>query len=200
MDRIDEILHYWFGHIEQTALPSEHRTRVWFSGDPGVDAEIREKFYDDFVKAVHGDYAEWTHTARGSLSLIILFDQFSRHIYRGTALALDQDQKALDVCLKGIDAKHDHMLSLIERVFFYFPLMHTENAEMQALSLRAYDMLLNLSFSETRPMFEKFLEQATTNHEVISRFGRFPQLNEILNRTSTLEELEYLKSKQDHSP
>lgn len=194
MDRIDAILHYWFGHADGVAIPSEHRIWIWFSADSAVDLEIKAQFYDDFVKGVRGDYSDWVGTSRGYLALIILFDQFSRHICRHTAQAYDQDQRALDLCLKGIDAQYDHMLSLIERVFFYFPLLHAENAEMQALSIRAFEMLLSLSFPETRSVFERFLEQAVQHHKIISRFGRFPERNEALGRASTPSELEFLKS------
>ncbi|MFT3742537.1 MAG: DUF924 family protein [Gammaproteobacteria bacterium] len=194
MNSFDAILQYWLGSVEKTALPSTHRTWVWFSGDPQVDKEIKTQFYEDYLKAVQGDYASWEQGPRSTLALIILFDQFSRHIYRNMPQAFDQDRKALDLCLRGVEQQFDHMLSLMERVFFYFPLMHSENAEMQSLSLRAYEMLLTLSFQETRPIFEKFLDYAIRHHEIISRFGRFPYRNEVLGRTSTPAEEEFLKN------
>lgn len=193
MDQIDTILHYWFGHAEEAALPSTHRTWVWFSGDKVVDAEIKEKFGTDYAKAASNDYKNWETSPRGSLALIILLDQFSRHIYRGTATAFEQDPKALEICLKGIEHQHDHKLSLLERAFFYFPLMHAENAEMQALSVRAMEMLLGLSFQETRPIFAKFLDYAIRHHEIIARFGRFPHRNDLLLRASTQQEIDFLK-------
>ena len=194
MDRIDNALHYWFGHVEETSLPSEHRTWVWFSSDPVVDAEIKEKFQEDFDKILNGEHADWENTPRGNLALIIFLDQFSRHIHRNTMKAYTQDAKALALCLKGIENQHDHMLSLMERAFFYFPLMHSENPEMQSLSLRAYEMLLSLSFPEVRPAFEKFLDHAIRYHEIISRFGRFPYRNKTLGRVSAPAEEEFLKN------
>src|SRR5262249_54736054 len=146
---------------------------------------IKQKFYNDYIKAAQGDFIDWEQNPRSTLALIILFDQFSRHIYRNMPQSFEQDRKALDLCLRGIERQFDHMLSLMERVFFYFPLMHSENSEMQSLSLRAYEMLLTLSFQETRPIFEKFLDYAIRHHEIISRFGRFPYRNQILGRTST---------------
>lgn len=194
MDRIETVLHYWFGHVEETALPSEHRTWVWFSGDPVVDSEIKEKFSEDHQQAIAGHYLDWQNSPHGLLAIIILLDQFSRHIYRNSSQAFAQDNKALELCLQGIEQQYDHRLSLIERVFFYFPLMHSENAEMQSLSLRAYEMLLSLSFPETRPVFEKFLDYAIRHHEIISRFSRFPYRNETLGRISTPVEEEFLKN------
>lgn len=193
-NKIDEILQYWFGHVEETILPSVHRTEVWFGGKKEIDDEIKEKFTEDFKKAVNGGYADWENDPRGTLALIIFFDQLSRHLYRNTAHAYVQDQKALDLCLQGIQKEYDHAFSLIERVFFYFPLMHAENLEMQATSVRAFQILVNLAFSETRGIYENFLDYAIKHYEIIKRFGRFPHRNIILGRPSTSEELEYLKT------
>lgn len=102
MDRSEEILAYWFGHVEDTILPSEHRTEIWFSGKKEVDAEIKIKFADDLKKAINNEHADWEKDSRSCLALIILLDQFSRNIYRDTPMAYAQDQKALDLCLSGI--------------------------------------------------------------------------------------------------
>src|SRR5579871_2882940 len=158
MNRSEEILQYWFGEVEDTILPSEHRTEIWFSGKKEVDEEIKIKFSDDLKKAINNEYAEWEKDPHTCLALIILLDQFSRNVYRGSAIAYAQDQKALDLCLNGIQKEYDHALSLIERVFFYFPLMHAENLEMQATAVRAYQILVNLAFTETRGIFESFLD------------------------------------------
>ena len=194
MTRNEEILAYWFGHVEDTILPSEHRTDVWFGGKPEVDEEIKQKFSDDLKKAINNEYQEWEKDPHSCLALVILLDQFSRSIYRSKPMAYDQDQKALDLCLSGIQKEFDHALSLIERVFFYFPLMHAENLEMQATAVRAYQILVNLAFPETRGIFESFLDYAVRHYEVIKRFGRFPQRNEVLNRPATAEEQEFLKN------
>ncbi len=195
MDKqIDQILHFWFEKAELSALPSEHITRIWFSNDAEVDAEVKEQFSEDYCKAVRGEYTAWQQTPRGCLALIILLDQFSRRINRYTPLAYQQDRSALDLCLYGIEHQFDHKLSLIERVFFYFPLIHSESADMQLLALRAYEILLSLSFPETRPIFEKFLEYAIRHQEIITRFGRFPHRNEVLGRPSTQAEQEFIKN------
>lgn len=193
-NKIDEILNYWFGGIDDNALPPSQRTEIWFGAKKETDEEIRNKFGEDLKKALAGEYADWEQDPRGSLALIILLDQFSRHIYRDTAHAYQQDQKALDICLQGIQKENDHALSLLERAFFYFPLMHAENIDMQATSLRAFQILVNLSFSETRSVYENFAEYALGHYEVIKRFGRFPHRNIALGRPSTTEELEYLKT------
>ncbi len=192
MQRSEEILKYWFGTMDESAFPSNQRTHLWFSEDKEIDEEIRSKFSYDLERAVLGEYVDWEKSARSSLSLILLYDQFSRHIYRNTPLAYAQDHRAVDLCLHGIEKQFDHVISLIERTFFYFPLMHSENIEIQATSIRAYKILVDLSFPEARTIFESFLEYALNNFDIIKRFGRFPERNEALNRKSSKEEITYL--------
>jgi uncharacterized protein (DUF924 family) len=194
---IDKILHFWFGHIESTVLPTQNRTRIWFGATPEGDKEIIEHFKVDTEKAICADYDDWESDPRGSLALIILLDQFSRSIYRRTPMAFTQDQKALDVCVRGIERQYDHELSLIERAFFYMPLMHSENHEMQATSVRAFKMLVDLSFPEARATYENFFEYAMRHFEIVEKFGRFPHRNLIVGRTSTPEEEEFMKKSKE---
>lgn len=72
--------------------------------------------------------------------------------------------------------------------------MHSENLEMQALSVRAYQILATIAFSETQPLFERFLDYAIRHHDHIVQFGRFPHRNAILGRSSTEAELIFLKN------
>lgn len=192
--RVEEILTFWFGKVDENVFPSENRTHIWFDDDSSVDNDIRSQFSRDLEKATLGEYSKWENNARSSLALIILFDQFTRHIYRDTPLAYAQDHRALDLCLKGIERQFDHTITLIERAFFYFPLMHSENIEIQATSIRAYKILVDLSFSEAKGIFENFLEQALRNLDIIKRFNRFPDRNAALGRTSTKQEIEFCNS------
>lgn len=191
--KADKILQYWFGEAEGILLPTQEQTHKWFAGDPLVDADIMDNFSEEHKDAISGHYEVWENHHRGTLALIVVMDQFSRHMFRNTPHAFAYDQKALDLCLRGIEREYDHLLSLLERAFFYFPLMHSESTEMQSFSVRAFQMLVSLSFPETRSIYEQFLEYAVRHYEAIRQFGRFPQRNEFLGRESTPEELEYLK-------
>jgi uncharacterized protein (DUF924 family) len=197
MLRVDDILKYWFGHVEQSLLPSPDRSHIWFSTDEAIDDEIRSKFSYDLEKAVLGELSDWEQDARGYLALIILLDQFSRRIYRDTPLAFAQDHRALDLCLHGIEKQYDHVISLIERAFFYFPLTRSENVDIQATSIRAYKILLDLSFPEVKGVFENFLDNALKQFDIVKRFGRFPDRNKILGRSSTKEEAKFLLEQQE---
>lgn len=194
----DGILKFWFGRVEETIVPTEHRARIWFGEDEVTDQEIRSRFTGDLDAAISGQLVTWEESPRGQLALIITLDQFSRHVFRGTPQAFMQDPKALTICLSGIRDEFDHSLSLIERVFYYFPLLHSEKMTYQEQSVRAYRTLVDLAFSETRVIFGSFLKFANHHYSIIQRFGRFPQRNKALGRESSKAELIYLKEVEEH--
>ena len=196
MQRYDEILTFWFGRVEQTVTPSENRSRIWFGDDPDVAQMMRSEFMSDIESARAGLYDEWCLNPRGQLALVLLYDQFARHMFRGTAEAFEYDAKALRIVLDGLDRFCDHELSLIERVFYYFPLLHSEELCYQEQSLRAYALVDSLAFDETHVIYGSFLKFAYHHHGIIARYGRFPQRNPILGRPSTSDELAFLESIQ----
>ncbi|HLB57896.1 MAG TPA: DUF924 family protein [Gammaproteobacteria bacterium] len=189
----DDVLKFWFGRVEETIVPTEHRARIWFGEDEETDQEIKWRFTTLLESALAGQLADWEKTPRGQLALIIMLDQFTRHVYRGSDKAFEYDEKVLSICLSGMRAQADHSLSLIERVFYYFPLLHSEQITHQEQSLRAYRTLVDLAFSETRVIFDSFLKFANHHYAIIQRFGRFPQRNRALHRESTQAEIDFMK-------
>jgi uncharacterized protein (DUF924 family) len=189
----DDVLKFWFGRVEETIVPTEHRARIWFGDDAETDEEIKWRFASQLEAAMSGKLSDWEKTPRGQLALIIVLDQFSRHIYRGSEKSFAQDEKALSICLSGMQHEADHSLSLIERVFYYFPLLHSEKLLYQEKSLKAYHALIDLAFSETRVIFDSFFKFANHHYSIVQRFGRFPQRNIALHRESSKEELDFLQ-------
>lgn len=189
----DEVIKYWFGHVEETIVPTEHRAKIWFGEDDVVDQEIKTKFSGHLDAALRGELDEWMDNPRGQLGLIIVSDQFSRHVYRRSENAFLLDECALKTCLEGMHVEADHALSLIERVFYYFPLLHSERIAHQEQSIRAYRTLADLAFSETRVIFDSFLKFANHHYSIIQRFGRFPQRNSVLHRESSKAEMAFLR-------
>lgn len=198
MKIVDDILHYWLGQVEDTGIPTEYRAQVWFGKDPKIDAEIKDQFEPVLLDAIGLKLDDWKEHPRSSLALIIVLDQFSRHIFRGKPAAFEQDPKALDLCLYSIKHEFDHEVSLIERAFLYMPLMHAEDLQMQISSVRAFKTLADLSFPETHQIFFQFLTYAIKHYEVIKAFGRFPQRNAILNRDSTIDEKRFLEEVKEN--
>ena len=193
IDRIEKILEFWFGAFPDAWSADTTKADMWFKHGSAYDMEIFTTFGADYQKAVEGEIDHWAESPRGRLALILLLDQFSRHIHRGTAASFAQDHRAQEICIEGIGAGDDLNLHPVERGFFYMPLEHAEVIDRQKLSLQAFAGLVNDVPETHRKPFEETLHWAQMHHYVIERFGRFPELNEILGRESTTEELEFIK-------
>lgn len=193
-DRIDDILHFWFGAFPGPYEANRGKADMWFKNGKAYDAEIFMSFGVDYDRAISGELDDWEYSHRGRLALIILLDQFSRHIHRGTAEAFLQDEKAQALCIEGIGAGDDAKCHPVERSFFYLPLEHAEDIEKQNLCIKAYEQLVQDVPENYRQPYELSLKYATMHHYVIERFGRFPELNEILGRDSTEEEQAFMAS------
>lgn len=166
----EEVLQFWFG---------QDRKR-WFEKNDAFDAEIRQRFLALYEKALTGALDPWQREPRSCLALVILFDQFPRNMFRGTARAFSGDEQAR-ACARIIVGKGwDKGYSEDERSFAYLPFEHSESLEDQDLSMRLFEGNPNL-------------EWARKHWEIIRRFGRFPHRNAALGRASTPEEIEFLK-------
>lgn len=193
-DTIEKILEYWFGTFPDAYSSDPTRVNMWFRDGSNYDQEIFVTFGSIYHRAISGELDHWQEMPRGRLALIILLDQFSRHIHREQAEAFAQDEKAQQLCIDGIAAGDDLNLHPVQRSFFYLPLEHAEEIDRQNLGVEAFARLIEDVPEDHRKPFEMSLEWAKKHHYVIERFGRFPELNEILGRESTQEELEFLES------
>jgi uncharacterized protein (DUF924 family) len=199
MDDAAQIREFWLGPLPLSAETFAERGKLWF-GDPATTDEER-KARDDGIqarfgalldRAGRGELDAWAGSPRRRLSLIILLDQFSRNIYRGTPRAFAHDAKALDLTITGIQSGADAALNIVERLFFYLPLQHAESLEMQDESVAAFRRLLVEAPQELHAGLQETIEFAEAHREVIRRFGRFPHRNRILGRVSTPEERDYV--------
>ncbi len=189
----NEILNFWFGDTSNATLPSQERTGLWFNPTAADDAAMKKNFAADFKNAAAGKYDAWKNEARGRLALILLLDQFPRYLFRGTKKVFTHDEEAIQITIEGAKLEQDHELTLMERAFFYMPLLHSEDIHMQGRAVLAYEALANLSLPEVSVIFKELLGFAILHYETIKKFGRFPQRNKLLKRESTPEELEFLQ-------
>jgi uncharacterized protein (DUF924 family) len=192
----EKVLSYWFPEGINDADPETLRRQGqrWMAGGPEVDREITERFGDVLEQARRGELDHWAETPRGRLALIIMLDQFSRNVYRGSPLSYAQDEKALRLALEGIDLGMDRELTTPERFFFWLPLGHSEDLALHERSVSYAEEEAVNAPSHLRARAEFGVSQAKAARDVIVRFGRQPHRNEILGRESTPEELEYLRT------
>lgn len=183
--RAEAILGFWFDGVGPEG-PSEEALARWWKQDPEVDAAIEARFAEDVERALEGGYDGWTDTPRGALALVVLLDQLTRNMGRGTPAMYRGDAKALAVCEAALRRELDRGLAPHERQFLYLPLMHAEDLERQQRCCDRYTALA----AETGVDVTGF---ATRHRDIVARFGRFPHRNEVLGRASTPEERAFLE-------
>lgn len=188
----DDVLQFWLGAPARDHDSFQQKVRRWFSTDKALDTEIRTRFGDAVQRARDGALDEWAKTPRGRLALIILFDQFTRNLYRGTPRAYENDARALALAEAGIDQHLDAGFTFEEKMFLYMPLGHAEDVTRQERHLA----LVTAAANAAPPGLEAAYATATTHArgylEQIRRFGRFPHRNMVLGRTCTQEEMAFL--------
>ena len=174
-NEINRVLDFWF---------EDCSAKDWFKKDTYFDNQVKCKFGDLVEDALLGYRNNWRRSIEGSLAVIILTDQFTRNIFRGTPRSFSGDPLALETCIHCLH-KFDVSQQTKERSHFVLiPLMHSENLTVQEMSL---------------PLFrehttDKVFQYALKHKNIIARFGRFPHRNAILGRTSTKSEIQFLKS------
>lgn len=193
-DKIHELLSFWFGDLGSADLPNSDRTNLWFGENEQLKEEMLQAFKTEYESAISGKLTCWKKTPRGRLALIILYDQFSRALHRNSPKAFAFDETAQELCIEGLRESMDRSLTLIERVFFYMPLVHAEEIKSQEQSIQLFQTLVSLSLTETKQVYQLFLAYAYAHFRVVKEFGRFPQRNAVLGRESTSVEVEFLKN------
>jgi uncharacterized protein (DUF924 family) len=175
MNTYEEILHFWFVEL---------KPEQWFYKDDAVDERIRQRFSDVHQQAHAGELYTWRLTPEGRLAEILVLDQFSRNIFRGTQAAFASDPIALILAQEAIFNKAHANFDIEKKAFMFMPYMHSESKPIHEIAVRL--------FSE--PGLEDNLKYELLHKSIIDKFGRYPHRNEILGRKSTPEEIEFLKT------
>jgi uncharacterized protein (DUF924 family) len=197
--RAHDVLEFWFGTRPYAGEAVSRRMRFWFGDDdapelqPQNDEAIRLRFADLASQAARGDLNAWESSPRRRLALILLLDQFPRHIYRGRARAYLQDRRALELAVGGMQLGADAALDPVERIFFYMPMQHAESQAVQEESVAAFRRLAAEAPAELSVIFADVVGYAALHRDIINRFGRFPHRNAVLGRTSSPEERQWLE-------
>ncbi len=173
MAMMDNILHFWFEELE----PSQ-----WWIKDKDLDRLIYDRFAEAHEQAIRCELYAWRKTADGRLAEIIILDQFSRNMFRGSPLAFNNDPLALALAQEAKAGGFDQQLPPTKRSFIYLPFMHSESIAIHQIAEKLY----------SQPGLEANLEWEIKHKQIIERFGRYPHRNAILGRESTEEEIEFL--------
>jgi uncharacterized protein (DUF924 family) len=156
----------------------------WFTKDSAFDASLAMHFGEALKQAKLGKFDHWADTPQGALGLVILLDQVSRNIHRGSPLTYEGDARALAIAKSAVANGFHQKMPSSRAQWLIMPFHHAEDLECQ-------DRAVALS---TTMGLAGMIYWARAHHDIIKRFGRFPHRNPILGRTSTPEELAFLKS------
>jgi uncharacterized protein (DUF924 family)/2-polyprenyl-3-methyl-5-hydroxy-6-metoxy-1,4-benzoquinol methylase len=188
-----DVLEFWFGKLDGQGRADMQHAGRWFQVLGTFDDEVRARFADVHRAVAAGECDAWLDSSRGRLAFVVVLDQLSRNLFRGSARMFEFDRRALDVALDGIRGGMDKTLAHDERSFFYMPLMHSEDRAAQDESVARFTALRDEAAPELREQAARTVLFAERHRDVVKRFGRFPHRNAVVGRESTPEEVEFLK-------
>ena len=178
LENAKNILDFWF----KESLPEE-----LFRKKNSFDKKIRDKFFNDYKKAIINEYDDWQDEPKSCLALIILLDQFSRNLFRNDKKAFEQDHKCRLIVNEAIDRGDLDKLSINEKLFLLLPLLHSEE-----ISDHTYIHNLSNAHLKNHPQIALIKSSWKDHTDVIKKFKRYPHRNKVLDRQSTPEEIEFL--------
>jgi uncharacterized protein (DUF924 family) len=194
---VGQVLEFWFSELGEVD---------WWSKNDATDATIRSRFLElhEQLFAMHDGYSDGSaRVSDGSasdphddnyvgndisqprtvLATVIVLDQFSRNMFRGSPRAYAADPLARRIAQQAIARRLDAGMSREERLFLYLPFQHSESRADQAY---AVELVARLGR-------EDWTRYAIAHQVLIDRFGRFPHRNVVLGRESTPEEIAALQ-------
>lgn len=183
---------FWLGPALESPEAALARKDWWYRGGPAVDDEIRLRFGRQVDEACAGGLTEWEATSQGAFAMILLLDQFTRNLFRGTADAWQGDPRAFGIVNRAIDGGLDRALHPVERIWLYHPFHHSERLADQDRGLEILSALREESPDAWKPYVEQSIKGWTRHRNIVAEFGRFPHRNLILGRESSPAELDYI--------
>jgi uncharacterized protein (DUF924 family) len=191
----EDVLAFWLGPLDAEGRADQDHAARWYRKDPEFDEEIRRRFSATYEAVAGGGREEWLKSPRGRLAYIVVLDQFSRNLFRGSEKAFAHDERARAAALEGVAQKVDRQLALDERGFFYMPLMHAEDRATQDRCVQLFSSWHDELTGKAEEKIAGMLDYAERHRSIVRRFGRFPHRNAVLGRASTPEEAEFLTQK-----
>jgi tRNA(Ile)-lysidine synthetase-like protein len=145
----EQILPFWFPN-------GDKYEEFWFNGEK--DREIFNVFYD-FFKNFKDEL--WSENPEITLAHIILFDQFSRNLYRidNSIDCKKYDKMILPIAERMLSENLDLEFSLSKRLFILLPLRHSAKSENNSTYL--YKVLARLKEYRNESSMLKRFENAT---------------------------------------
>ena len=135
-----------------------------FQKDDAFDAAVGARFARAHAYSTRLSRDDCLTDPQTALAAVIVLDQFSRNMFRGTPRAFASNPQALRLAAAAIARGFDRALPEPARVLFYLPFEHAEDAAAQARCVALMATLAGPSL----------MTWAEARKAIIDRFGRFP--------------------------
>lgn len=166
----------------------------WIVAPDGLDAQLKSEFGDLVLKARRDELDDWAAEPEGSLALVVMLDQFSRNLFRGSPDAFAADAKACETATKAIARDFDKQVTVIQASAFYMPLMQQESLLSLVAARCLFEALKPRCVSaEEHGWVDMGIAASGRHMRQLEQFGRYPTRNALLGRKNTEAEDEYLK-------
>ena len=189
---LSPVLPFWLGPLDADGLAAADKVERWFAKSDELDTLVRSTFSDVHAELLREGPSFVPDGSREALAAIVVLDQFSRNMFRGTPAMFASDPLAEGLARRLVDTGAHEELATHERVFVYMPFMHAESLEAQEACVRLMSALVEGSTGRTRAAVASNVRFAEAHRDIVARFGRFPHRNAILGRVSSAEEVAFL--------
>ena len=159
-----DVVHFWFREL---------RPAQWFHRNQKLDQQITNRFQGLVEQALDANLSSWENKPSSALALVLLLDQFPRHVWRGQAKAFSGDPLALSLSLESerqgwIQEEPEQA----KRQFWLMPRLHSEQLDI---------------YNHALPLFERWTDTRTFElakhyRQIIAAHGRFPHRDESIKR------------------
>lgn len=180
----DDVRAFWFG------AGGWSNAKLWFEAGRSLDEEVRQRFLPTVEAAIRGELdrdPDWTADPHDRVCLLIVLDQFTRHCYRDHPRFTRGDRRAQGHVLDMLTAGADEALDSHEKLWLVTVLEHAEDRGLQARGLA-----LATRYAAMHEELSQMPRYAQEHHDIVQRFGRFPDRNKVLGRVNTREEAAFL--------
>lgn len=192
MPSLSPVLPFWLGPLDADGLAAPDRAERWFAKSDELDALVRSTFSDVHAALLREGPSFAPRDPREVLAAIVVLDQFSRNMFRGSPEMFAADPLALSLARRLVDTGVHAELVTHERVFVYMPYMHAESLEDQEACVQLMTALVEGAEGRARSAVASNVRFAEAHRDIVVRFGRFPHRNAILGRVSSAEEIAFL--------
>lgn len=192
-----QLLVDWYGttnmnrSLSSTQL-TEQWTSLWFA------KREQQKLVDQKLMQYHSAIGYFTHfqptDLKEKLAIIILYDQITRNIFRGTENAYKYDHVGRQIALELVETVSLSTLPIQFLLTIIICLIHSEQIEHLELVQRLIEQYIAKHPCIDSNLLSSLNGIATNHYDRLRLFGRIPERNRFIDRESTPAEIAFMKA------